>query len=100
MHFISKCKKLEQVRDYDLLDKNISDPEDRMRTLLYRDDRSWKIGKLIRDLWDLRRRLLKEIEKPIGSRDKGPQLPVLTTQGCNGVRPKRITQNKKKNKAH
>merc|ERR1712179_264236 len=100
VHFISKCKKLEQVRDYNLLDKNISNPEDRMRTLLFRDNRSWKIGKLIRDLWDLRRRLLKEIEKPIGGRNKGLRPPVLTTQGCNGTRPKRITQKKKENKAH
>merc|ERR1712179_881214 len=100
VHFISKCSKLEQIRDYNLLDRNISNPEDRMRTLLFRDNRSWKIGKLIRDLWDLRRKLLKELEKPTRGRNRGPRFPVLTTQGCNDIRPKRITQKKKENKAH
>jgi len=100
VHFISKCKKLEQVRDYNLLDRNISDPEDRMRILLYRDDRSWRVGKLIRDLWDLRRKLLKEIEKPTRGRNKGLRPPVLTTQGCIGTRPKRITQKKNDNKVY
>merc|ERR1712055_1273000 len=89
VHFISKCKKLEQIRDYNLLDKNISNPEDRMRTLLFRDDRSWKIGKLIRDLWDLRRKLLKEIEKSTGGRNNGPWPPVLATPGCKGTKPKK-----------
>ena len=105
-------KKLESVRDYNLLDRNISDPEDRMRKLLYGDDRSWRVGKLIKDLWDLRRKLLKSIEKSTrvaqsrktrkttkcgntdsgsgkdkiqGNRSSGPL--VLTTQGCNGTRP-------------
>ena len=64
VHFISRCEKLEPVRDYNLLDKNIRDPEERMRKLLYRDNRCWKVGKLIKDLWDLRRKLLKEIGKP------------------------------------
>merc|ERR1712179_177357 len=100
VHFISKCEKLEQIRDYNLLDKNISNPEDRMRTLLFKNDRRLKMGKLIRDLWDLRRKLLKETEKLTGGRNNGPQPPMLTTQGCKGTRPKRITQKKKENKAH
>ena len=123
VHFISICKKLELVRDYNLLDRNIKEPEDRMRKLLYRDDRSGRVGKQIKDLWDLRRKLLKEIEKPTrgtqpqeikkttkgtkvdsGSRktkvqrNRGPGPPVLTTQGCIGTRPKNNT--KKKNRAH
>ena len=65
VHFVSKCRKLETVRDYNLLDRNISDPEERMRKLLYRDERSWKIGKLIKDLWDLRRELLKKEDRII-----------------------------------
>ena len=94
IHFISKCKKLEQIRDYNLLNGDISDPEERMRTLLYRDERSWRVGKLIRDLWDLRSKLLKEIEKPKIGRNKGLKHPVITTQGCISNRPKRITQKK------
>ena len=110
------------MRDYNLLDRDIRDPEDRMRKLLYRDDRSWRVGKLIKDLWDLRRKLLKDIEKPTrgtqsqetrkttkganvdsGSRkieiqkNRGSGPPVLTTQGCTSTRPKNNT--KKKNRA-
>ena len=112
VHFVSKCKKLEPVRDYDLLDRDVSDPEDRMRNVLYRDDRNWRVGKLIKDLWDLKRKLLKNMEKStrgaqsrkteettkrgntdsgsdkdkiLGDRGSGPI--VLTTQGCNGIRP-------------
>ena len=33
VYFITKCRKLEVIRDYELLDKNISNPEDRMRKL-------------------------------------------------------------------
>ena len=113
VHFVSKCKKLETIRDYNLLDKNTSDPEERMRKLLYRDERSWEVGKMIKDLWDLRRELLKKLEKVTkvklsskpkkntkngyndsgsdmnkiqGNSGSGPQ--VLTTQGCNGQRPR------------
>merc|ERR1712090_84472 len=39
VHFTTKCKKLEKVRNYDLLDKDIEDPEERMRTLLFRNER-------------------------------------------------------------
>ena len=125
VHFVSRCKKLEPVRDYNLLDRDIRDPEDRMRKLLYRDDRSWRVGKLIKDLWDLRRKLLKEIEKPTrgtlpqktkkktkgtkvdsGSRktkvqrNRGPGPPVLTTQGCIGTRQKKITLRRKNRADH
>ena len=89
VHFISKCKELEQVRDYDLLNRNISDPEERMRTLLFRDDRCMKVGKLIRDLWDLRRQQLKEIEKMTKGRRKDPQTLEPTIQESKGKKGKR-----------
>ena len=92
VHFISKCRSLEQKRDYNLLDKDISDPEERMRILLFRDERRQSIGKLIKNLWDHRRQLLKEIEKR-GDRSTSSQPPQSTTQGC-----KRIKQKKKNNK--
>merc|ERR1712179_519963 len=81
VHFISRCEKLEPVRDYNLLDREIRDPEDRMRKLLYRDDRCWRVGKLIKDLWDLRRKILRNIEKPI--RGTQSQETRKTTKGAN-----------------
>jgi len=109
VHFISKCRKLEGIRDYELLDKNISNSEDRMRKLLYRDNRCWDVGRMIKDLWDQRRKLLKEIEKvssmqinsiPNRQNDSGSSVDniqrssgsgslTLTTQGCKNIRTKK-----------
>ena len=61
VHFITKCRKLEGIRDYRLLDKNISNPEDRMRKLLFRDNRCYEVGKMVKDLWIQRRKLLNKL---------------------------------------
>ena len=80
VHFITKCKSLEQKRDHNLLDTDIRDPEERMRILLFRDERRQSIGKMIRNLWELRRQQLKELEKRGGSSASlQPSQPV--TQG-------------------
>ena len=103
VHFIVKCRNLEEKRDYDLLNAVTRDPEEKMRVLLFRDDRRQSIGKMIRNLWECRRKQLKEIEKrgetsanlqPIqvatqgckNSRDETQQLPKPTTQGCKKSR--------------
>ena len=84
-----------------------------MRKLLFREERSQDVGKLIKGLWDLRRELLKKLGKDTivkpprkkwrkaqnghidsgsgidivqGSNGSGPLL--LTTQGCIGSGPK------------
>ena len=110
VHFVSNCKKLEAVRNYEILDKNTNNSEERMRKLLYRDDRCWEVGKMIKDLWDLRRKILKELEKVklsskqkkdsnTGHNDSGSDVnnvqrisgsgPLTqTTQGCDNIRPK------------
>jgi len=54
VHFIIKCKELETKRNYNLIEKDIRDPEERMRKLVYRDGRHQEIGRQIR---------LKESEK-------------------------------------
>ena len=59
VHFIIKCKKLEQKRNYILIDRNIRDPEERMRVLLFRNIEYIRVSKMIRSLWDYRRYLLK-----------------------------------------
>ena len=61
VHFLTKCSRLENIRDYELLDRNINNYEERMRELLFRDNRCYEVGKMIKDLWILRRKLLKEI---------------------------------------
>ena len=66
VHFTMKCKKLEQKRDYTIIDKNIEDPGERMRVLLFRNKNYTMVSKMLRGLWDLRKNLLKleGIENP------------------------------------
>ena len=81
-----------------------------MRKLLYIDNRCWEVRKMIKDLWDQRRKILKEIEEEKVSsmqmnnlsngqndsgsivdniqRSSGSGPQILTTQGCNSIRPK------------
>ena len=56
-----KCKKLESKRDYNILNKKIKSPELRLRTLLFKNKNFKAVGKVIRDLWELRKTLLKQI---------------------------------------
>ena len=50
VHFIIDCKRLEKVRNYHLIDKNIQCSEEKMRKLLFRDNRFQEIGKMIKNL--------------------------------------------------
>ena len=88
MHFITKCKNFEEKRDYNLLDRKIKDPEERMRILLFRNERRQDIGRMIKNLWDLRRQLLKEKEKK-GGRNTNTLTPQITTQGCRKKKQKK-----------
>ena len=71
LHFIIKCKKLEQKRNYTLIDRNIRDPEERMRVLLFRNREYTRVSKMIRSLWDLRRDLLKAETERVKERERG-----------------------------
>merc|ERR1712179_560718 len=63
VHFTVKCEKLEGKRNYNLINKNLIDPEERMRTVLFRNEKRQEVGRMIRDMWILRSELLKEIGK-------------------------------------
>ena len=58
VHFIIDCKKLEESRDYNLIDKNIQNSEERMRKLLFRNNKYQEIGKMIKNLWTNRKKIL------------------------------------------
>ena len=64
-HFVVICKKLEEDRDYSLLDKEIVDPEVRLRVLIYRNKETVRVSKLIRNLWIHRRDLLRKQAKAL-----------------------------------
>ena len=63
VHFIINCRGLEEARNYNLLDRNIKNPEKRMRKLLFRDNRFQEIGNMIKNLWTKRKKLLDITKK-------------------------------------
>merc|ERR1711874_125087 len=48
VHFTIDCRMLEEHRDYNLIDKSINNPEERMKTLLFRNNNYQEIGKIIK----------------------------------------------------
>ena len=77
VHFITKCSSLEQKRDCELMNRNINDPEDRMRELLFRNKNHMEISRMIKNMWELRRKLLNARER------KTPQKDQSTVQNVN-----------------
>ena len=59
VHFTMDCRKLENHRDYNLIDRNIINSEERMRVLLFRDGRHQEIGNMIKKIWEERRKILE-----------------------------------------
>merc|ERR1712121_248193 len=59
LHFIIKCPMLEKRRNYDILDKNVKVPEDRLIQFLYKQKSYQETGKMIKDMWYARRSILK-----------------------------------------
>ena len=56
VHFTIKCKILENKRDYNIINKDIENPEERMRILLFRNRNHQAVSKMLRDLWELRKK--------------------------------------------
>ena len=50
VHFTVKCPVLEKLRNYDLIDKRIQDPKDRMIELLFKQNRYQEVGHMLRKL--------------------------------------------------
>ena len=58
VHFIIDCKKLEKSRNYNLIDESIQSSEEKMRKLLFRNNRHQEIGQMIKNLWTDRKKIL------------------------------------------
>ena len=59
IHFLLKCPSLEKRRDYNIIDKSIAEPKARLINCLFRQKEYQKIGKMIKDMWGIRRNKLK-----------------------------------------
>ena len=77
VHFITKCKNLEIKIDYNIIDKSISNLEERMRILLYRNENHQEVGRLVKNLWTLRKELINNL---VTEPNKNPSLSRLVTE--------------------
>ena len=63
VYFTVKCIKLEQKRDPTLVNKEIIDPVERMKEVLFRNNKYLEVSHMIRNMWISRRDQLKEIKE-------------------------------------
>ena len=98
VHFLMDCEKMETYRNYDLIDKNILDPEERMRTLLFRNNRFQETGEMVKNLWFKRKYLLGDYKEKEKKKDKKGQKGqnslqrVTPSQGLNPPQGQTIQQ--------
>ena len=85
VHFIAKCKYLDNKRNYDILNKDIADPEERTKDILYRNKNHNDIGIMIRIMWETRRKALEPSKKNKSPRTcphTGPHARDLVLSNC------------------
>ena len=63
VHFTMICPALEGKRNYGIIDIRIQDPEERMIELLFRQKKHQEVGKMIKNLWNRRKAILKYREE-------------------------------------
>ena len=82
IHFTIKCKVLEGKRNDRVINKNIIDPEERMKDFLFRNKEYAEVRKVIRDIWVLRNQKLKDLERsvPTEKRDEDNDRPTTGNQ--------------------
>ena len=76
VHFIVECKALEGKRDYNLLNRHIEDPRQRMIELLFRQEDYQGVGKMIRTLWFRRKSIIKYKEEEEQNRKNRKYTPI------------------------
>ena len=59
MHFLLVCPSLEKGRDYNIINKSIEEPKTRLIDCLFRNKEYQKVGKMIKNMWGIRKDKLK-----------------------------------------
>ena len=98
LHFLIECPALERRRNYEILDRKIQVPEDRLMQCLFRQKRFQETGKMVKEMWYTRKNILKyekdteKEEKHIDENikvirsDPGPKRAAITMdRGRRGV---------------
>ena len=84
MHFLIECKALEGRRDYNLIDRYIEDPKERMIELLFRQEDHQEVGRMIRILWFRRKAIKKYIEEAEHNNENNEPTPIKTCRSDPG----------------
>ena len=92
VHFIVECKALEGKRDYNLLDRNVEDPRQRMIKLLFRQGDYQGVGRMIRTLWFRRKSIIKNREEWEKERRKREPIPTRVDRSRSDPGPMRNCQ--------
>ena len=70
LHFLIECPCLERKRNYNILDRNIQVPKDRLIQCLFKQRKFQETGKMVKEMWYARRNMLK-YEKDNKKKEKG-----------------------------
>ena len=62
-HFAIKCRALEGKRDYNLVDRRIEDPVQRLIKVLFEQEDHQGVGRMIKGLWFRRKNIMEHKEK-------------------------------------
>ena len=84
VHFIVECKALEGKRDYNLIDRYIENPRQRMIELLFRQEDYQGVGKMIRTLWFRRKSIIKYREVEEQNRKNRKSTPISKSRSDPG----------------
>ena len=72
---------MDDRRNYRIINRNITDPEERTRDVLYRNNRHNDIGIMIRIMWEARRKALEPPKgRKNGNQNKSTRLPLESHQ--------------------
>ena len=64
VHFLIKCEKLEAKRDDTLIDGTTQDPVEKLRRLLFENEKYQETGRMIKNLWILRKSMRDDLRPP------------------------------------
>ena len=63
VHFLIKCKKLEAKREDRLINGTIQDPVEKLRRLLFENEKYQEVGRMIKNLWVLRKSMRDDLRR-------------------------------------
>ena len=63
LHFIIECPRLEDKRNYEIIDERITEPKKRLIQCLFKQKRYQETGKMIKNMWHTRKKIIEQVKK-------------------------------------